>query len=76
MMLQEGRDAVNPFQIVEARRSSGVGQRDLARVLGLAPQRLSELERGHVPVPQDFEVRVRSALVVILQSRLAAVGRG
>ena len=60
-------------RVVEARRLAGVGQRDLAEFLGMSPQRLSDIERGHLPVPEGFDERVTSALEQILRDRLAAL---
>ena len=61
-------------RIAGLRRKVEVGQRDLAKKLGIAPQRLSDIERGYLPVPDGMERSVRSALRSILRERLAKVG--
>ena len=62
------------LDILDLRRKADVGQRDLAMSLDIAPQRLSDMERGYAPIPQGFEERVREALQQILQLRMNAVG--
>ena len=64
---------MKPLEIVEVRRSVGVGQRELALALGLSPQRLSDLERGYSPIPEEFKPRMRKALSSILKNRLDKV---
>ncbi len=61
------------LEIVEARRTAGVAQRDLARALGLPPQRLSDIERGYIPMPNCFDKRVHEALKHVLNERLKMV---
>lgn len=48
-------------------------QRHLAHILGLSPQRLSDMERGYTPVPDEFQTQLQDALRSILGQRLAAV---
>ena len=64
---------MKPLEIVEARRTAGVDQRELALALGISPQRLSDIERGYSPIPEEFKPRVSTALKGILKSRLDKV---
>ena len=59
----------------QARRVAGVGQRELAEALGLAPQRLSDLENGYSVPPTGWDRTVREALEGILRGRLRAIRR-
>lgn len=68
--------SIQALKIVEIRRIAGVDQRQLAEALGLAPQRLSGIERGYLSSSPDFEVRVRKAIASILRRRLTAVQKG
>ena len=61
------------FEITRARRQVGVDQRQLALFLDLSPQRLSDMERGHIPAPDEFQTLLPNALRRILRERLAAV---
>lgn len=63
------------IRIIAIRRRAGLRQRDVAEALGLAPERLSEMECGHRPIPSEFERKVHDAVSSILRNRLAAVGR-
>ena len=71
---QSATNTGRSIDIVGLRRKADVGQRDLAMLLDIAPQRLSDLERGYAPIPQGFEQQVRQALQEILQQRMNAVG--
>lgn len=68
-----GRSDLKTLQIVEARKSVGVDQRSLAEALEMPAQRLSDIECGHVPIPENFGRRVRESLQEILHRRLNAV---
>ena len=61
------------FEITKARRQVGVDQRQLAHSLGLSPQRLSDIERGYIPVPDEFQTLLQNALRHILGERIAVV---
>ena len=68
-----GRSDLKTLQIVEARKTVGIDQRSLAEALEMPAQRLSDLECGHVPIPENFGTKVREALHEILQRRMNAV---
>ena len=68
------RATLNRIQLVETRKSVGVDQRALAEALGMLPQRLSDIECGHSPVPEGFGPLVRNALQDISRNRLKVLG--
>ena len=61
------------YEIVRVRRDAGVDQRDLALALDLSSQRLSDMERGYVPIPSGFDKKIRAALRQVLRERLKTV---
>ena len=58
------------FELSRSRREAGVGQRELAAELGLAAQRLSEIENGIVPMSSGFPNRYTQALKLVVRRRL------
>ena len=59
---------------IQLRRLARMTQRDVARGLGMSPQRLSDIERGNLPPPRNFDGLVREAIVAVLNQRLQTLG--
>lgn len=57
-----GNSVVNPFMVQIGRESRGLTQSDLAAALGVTQGRISKIETGALPVPEDFLESLAAAL--------------